>query len=180
MVWLGGLDVWEVAAHQCLGPAWLEEAGRQDRLAAMVLKGVSRPAGRTDWLPGLARAQGQLGVWAASSFWLPVGLLGWKNNHAIQICLPICPRLDYADIWPDWHIPSIYFLFFFFFFLFAWSGFSNSKLISLHQKAKQNKTLPKPNPVVCTECSSSVTASHAPRSLWLLVPADASYLPISL
>lgn len=82
----------------CHGVGGSGQATRQDRLGAMVLKGVSRPAGRTDWLPGLARAQGQPGVWAASSFWLPVGLLGWKNNHAIQICLPICPRLDYADI----------------------------------------------------------------------------------
>lgn len=51
MVWLGGLDVWEVAAHQCLGPAWLEEAGRQDRLAAMASEGAGRPPGRTGWMP---------------------------------------------------------------------------------------------------------------------------------
>lgn len=51
MVWLGGLDVLEVAAHQCLGPAWLEAAGRQDRLAAMALEVAGRPAGRTGRVP---------------------------------------------------------------------------------------------------------------------------------
>lgn len=54
--------------------------------------------------------------------------------------------------------------------IFAWSGFSNSKRISPHYK---NNTKTKPRDVRRT---SQLTRwiPHSPRSLWLLIPADAS------